>query len=69
MAEPSRDPGFGRDYPGTPRWVKGLGIAAALLILLFIILHLSGVTGGHGPGRHLRSGEAAGQRPPAGGHQ
>jgi hypothetical protein len=28
--------------PGTPRWVKVFGIIAILLILLFVVLHLSG---------------------------
>ena len=29
-------------YPGAPRWVKVFGIIAIILILLFVILHLSG---------------------------
>lgn len=35
--------------PGTPRWVIALGITALLLVLLFLILHLTGLapTGGH----------------------
>jgi hypothetical protein len=28
--------------PGTPRWVKVLGIIAIVLILLFVVLHLTG---------------------------
>jgi len=41
--------------PGTPRWVKVLGIIAIVLILLFVILHLTGNNpgcpppGGHTP--------------------
>ena len=36
--------------PGTPRWVKVLGIIAIVLILLFVILHLTGLSlGGHMP--------------------
>jgi len=32
----------------TPRWVKLLGIMALVLVLLFVILHLTGTTpGGH----------------------
>ncbi|PZS36628.1 MAG: hypothetical protein DLM58_01400 [Pseudonocardiales bacterium] len=34
--------------PGTPRWVKVFGIIAVLLVLLFVILHLTGHSiGGH----------------------
>lgn len=34
--------------PGAPRWVKVFGIVAVLLVLLFIILHLTGNSiGGH----------------------
>ena len=36
---------------GTPRWVKVFGIIALVLVLLFVILHL---TGG-GLGRHTPS--------------
>ena len=36
--------------PGTPRWVKGLGIAFVILALLFAGLHLTGNEGG--PGSH-----------------
>jgi len=41
MADPPR-------YPDTPRWVKASGIITLLLILLFVILHLTG----HGFGSH-----------------
>jgi hypothetical protein len=34
--------------PGAPRWVKMFGIVAVLLVVLFIILHLTGHSiGGH----------------------
>jgi len=34
---------------GAPRWVKVFGIVAIVLVLLFVILHLSGHGfGGHG---------------------
>lgn len=33
----------------TPRWVKMFGIVAAILVVLFVILHLTGNgMGGHG---------------------
>jgi hypothetical protein len=28
--------------PGTPHWVKVFGLIAIILILLFVVLHLSG---------------------------
>jgi hypothetical protein len=36
LAEP---PG---DYPGTPRWVKVLGAIVIVLVLAFVIAHLTG---------------------------
>jgi hypothetical protein len=34
--------------PGTPRWVYMFGIVALLLVLLFVVLHLTGgAPGGH----------------------
>lgn len=29
-------------YPGAPRWVRWLGVLAAALVLLFVVLHLTG---------------------------
>lgn len=40
-----------RPYPGTPRWVKILGIIVIVAVLLFVIMHL---TGGMGPGMHMQ---------------
>ena len=54
-AEPDRGPAAA--YPGTPRWVKLLGIAALVVVLLVIIAMLA-AGGQHGPGRHLPSGGA-----------
>jgi hypothetical protein len=62
MADPPRYPGTGDDTdneagpdrespPGVPRWVKVLGIIAAVLVLLTVIVLVVG-GGGHGPGRH-----------------
>jgi hypothetical protein len=47
----------------TPRWVKVFGIIAIVLVLLFVILLLTGR--GHGPGRHLPSGDAPAAHPPS----
>ncbi|HZR36120.1 MAG TPA: hypothetical protein VFA75_12130 [Nevskia sp.] len=44
MADPSRP-----TYAGTPRWVKAAGIVALVLVVLFVVLHLTG----RGFGRHL----------------
>lgn len=52
-------------YRGTPRWVKIFGIIAIVLVVLYIILHVAGVGGRHGPGRHSGSGDVSGQTPPA----
>lgn len=41
--------------PSTPRWVKVFGTIALGLVLLFVILHLTGIGGNHGPGRHMPS--------------
>lgn len=50
------------DNTGTPRWVKVFGIIAIVLVLLFVTLLLSGR--GHGPRRHLPSGDGpAGHAP------
>jgi hypothetical protein len=40
--EHDRDP-----PPGTPGWVKALGILAVVLVLAFAVLHLAGVAGHH----------------------
>jgi hypothetical protein len=58
MAEP--DPGT---TPGTPRWVKVVGIIAVVLLLLLGIIILIG--GEHGPSRHAPP--ASEQTRPAGG--
>ena len=48
-------------YPGTPRWVKVLGIILIVVVLLVVAMMFLG--GGHGPGRHTASGDAGGQVP------
>ena len=71
MADLPRDPdtsegtGTGpyREPPaGTPLWVKVFGLAALVVIVLFVVVLL--IRGGeHGPGRHSPGG---GSDPPAG---
>jgi preprotein translocase subunit SecG len=51
-------------YPGTPRWVKVLGIIVIIVVLLFVVVLLFG--GEHGPGRHALSGDAGGRVPSSG---
>lgn len=37
------------DAAGTPRWVKAFGVVAAVLVLMFVVLHLArGGFRGHG---------------------
>ena len=45
--------------PGTPRWVKVIGIITLVLFLLIVIALVSGLggPGAHGPGRHMPSGD------------
>ena len=46
------------DRPATPRWVKGLGIAIVVAVLLVVgLMVLSG--GQHGPGMHTGTGNAS----------
>jgi hypothetical protein len=40
-------------YPGTPRWVKVLGIIAVVLVVLVVVIMLTGIGRPHGPWRHL----------------
>ena len=54
-----------RPIPGAPRWVKVFGIAAIALVLLFALVLVTGIGGPHGPGRHMPSGTAGGDPPPA----
>jgi hypothetical protein len=37
---------------GPPRWVEVTGVVVAVVVLLFIVLHLITGGGGRGPGRH-----------------
>lgn len=72
MGDPPIDPGAGADQhdfvpTGAPRWVKVSGILAIALVLLIVIVMLAS-GGRHGPGRHLRSGDGGGHRPPSGSH-
>jgi hypothetical protein len=47
-------------YPGTPRWVKVMGIIVIVVVLLVVAMMFIG-GGQHGPGRHTPSGDAGGQ--------
>ena len=52
MAEPPTYP-----TTGAPRWVKVLGLVLLVCAALFVILHLLGGGGDHGPGRHGFDGQ------------
>jgi hypothetical protein len=50
--------------PGTPRWVKALGIATIVVVVLVVVVML--VAGGqHGPGRHTAPSDAGAPTPTA----
>jgi hypothetical protein len=65
MADPPRYSNS-REHTGgdtaTPRWVKAAGIISIVLALLVAIMMFIG-GGGHGPGRHTPSGDAARNTP------
>ncbi|MEN3615217.1 hypothetical protein AAH979_37520 [Plantactinospora sp. ZYX-F-223] len=67
------DPGTSR--AATPAWVKVFGIGIGALVLLLLLGMFAG--GGHGPSRHLPTGDtptsgvpgtSGGHMPPEGGH-
>ena len=39
-------------YPGTPGWVKAVGIAILLVLLIAAFIVATGLGGPHGPQRH-----------------
>jgi hypothetical protein len=39
-------------YPGTPGWVKALGVIAVIVVLLIAFVLVTGIGGPHGPQRH-----------------
>lgn len=49
-----------RARPGTPRWVKMLGVIAIVVVVLVVVVMFL-VGGEHGPSRHAPG--AGGQRP------
>ena len=50
---PAPEPAEAPDrYPGTPSWVKALGIIAVLVVLLIAFILVTGLGGHHGPQRH-----------------
>ena len=57
---PAPDPATAPDrYPGTPRWVKALGVIAVLVVLFVAFALVTGLGGPHGPQRHAASGAVA----------
>ena len=53
--------------PGTPRWVKVVGVVTVLLIAAVALVLLLG-GGEHGPGRHAPGGDSGGHTAPADSH-
>jgi hypothetical protein len=46
-------------YPGTPGWVKALGVVAVLVVLFIVFALATGLGGPHGPQRHGASAAVA----------
>jgi hypothetical protein len=46
-------------YPGTPGWVKALGVIALIVVLLIAFILVTGLGGPHGPQRHGGSAPTA----------
>ena len=49
---PVPDPEARDRYPGTPGWVKVLGVVAVLVVLSVVLALVTGLGGPHGPQRH-----------------
>jgi hypothetical protein len=47
--------------PPAPRWVKVFGGLLAIVVLVFVALMLVRGPGGHGPARHFRGDDTAGE--------
>lgn len=67
MAEPSRSSEAGPvvdrgSTPPTPRWVRVFGAIVVVLVVLFVVLHLTG-RGLGGPGGHMPTGDRGGHAP------
>ena len=57
MAEPLPDPTTAQ-RPGTPRWVKAIGIVILAVILIAVVVMVVG-GGRHGPGMHTGTGSVS----------
>lgn len=71
MTLPSRSPNTGARPDGNwssgpSRWLYLGWIVLAILILVFIALHLAGGVGSHGPGRHAPPSDAGSHTAPPG---
>lgn len=53
--EPEQD--ASEPLAGPPRWVRVVAVIAAVLLVLFLVLQLTGLGEGHGPGQHGRIDE------------
>ena len=61
------DPTDGQETYTRPRWVKVLGILAAVLVAVVLVMALAG--GDHGPRRHLPGNDGPAEHTsPPGGH-
>lgn len=55
---PPEPRGASEGYPGTPRWVKVIGIVALAILLLAAFIVVTGIGGPHGPQRHGASADS-----------
>lgn len=65
MSEQRPTPGSadGRDrYPGTPGWVKLIGLVALVILVLAAFILATGLGGPHGPQRHAAGAAWPGAR-------
>ena len=60
----TRDTGaIQRQAPGMPRWVKVSLLTIAVLVALFLLLHLTGLAPRHGAGQHMQQHALMGTGP------
>jgi hypothetical protein len=72
MTVPPRPPDTGtrpagESHTGLLRWLYLAGIVLAILVLVFVVFHLTGGgLGNHGPHRHASPDDAGSHTPPSG---
>ena len=59
--QPQNRPAREDGPPGLPLWVKAAAVVVGLLLVVYVVLQLTGLGGGHGPGMHSSSPSWTGQ--------